>query len=97
MLRAVIFRITNLTAPLRNMPHGSVVACNTLSMVRIVAKLAETIAADATVTATILIVEARFVIFNRAERRPSQGFASVFCFYFWCSEFPARLQSLNSD
>ena len=23
-----------------------------------------------------------------AGRRPSQGSASVFCFYFWCSEFP---------
>ena len=32
-----------------------------------------------------------------AGRRPSQGFASVFCFYFWCSEFPVRLQSLNLD
>ena len=33
-----------------------------------------------------------------AGRRPSQGSASVFCYYylcFLCSEFPARLQSLN--
>ena len=30
-------------------------------------------------------------------RRPSQGFASVFSYYLWCSEFPERLQSLNSD
>ena len=32
-----------------------------------------------------------------AGRRPSQGFASVFWFHFWCSESPAGLQSLNSD
>ena len=33
-----------------------------------------------------------------ALRRPSQGSASVFCYYylcFLCSEFPARLQSIN--
>ena len=34
-----------------------------------------------------------FFLFNlhlllRAGRHPSQGFASVFCFYFWCSEIP---------
>ena len=32
-----------------------------------------------------------------AGRRPSQGFASVFSYYLSCSEFPERLQSLNSD
>ena len=35
-----------------------------------------------------------------AVRHPSQGFASVFCYYylcFPCSKFPARLQSPNSD
>ena len=36
-----------------------------------------------------------------AGRRPRQGSASVFCYYYYflcflCSEFPARLQSLNS-
>ena len=34
-----------------------------------------------------------------AGRRPSQGSASVFCYYYLCllcSKFPARLQSLNS-
>ena len=37
-----------------------------------------------------------------AGRRPSQGFASVFCYYYYflcflCSEFPARLQSLSNE
>ena len=43
-----------------------------------------------------------FVLLLGAGRRPSQGSASVFCYYYFlcflCSEFPARvrLQSLNS-
>ena len=32
-----------------------------------------------------------------AGRRPSQGFASVFSYHLSCSEFPERLQNLNSD
>ena len=37
-------------------------------------------------------------LFTRARRRPSQGSASVLCYNylcFLCSEFPARLQSLD--
>ena len=36
-----------------------------------------------------------FVI-TRGRKEPSQGFGSVFCSYSWCSEFAARLHSLNS-
>ena len=40
-----------------------------------------------------------FLFLLGAVRRPSQGIASVFCFYLWfsCPKFPARLQSPNSD